>query len=164
MNHPYYLDQFKNTLSLLDKRIFEQKHLELKVGIWLDSVVLKIQKKAWLNSSPTAKAFEESVFFSVWINDDTLAKKRLYYNIHALKLRELKDYRIQSRDFAENFRERLKPYMHKWPNISINYGPLTLMEGWVTIVDHLESTVARFANNFLDIAYIIDDLLIERKK
>ncbi len=65
MNHPYYLDQFKNALSLLDKPIFEQKHLELKVGIWLDSVVLKIQKKAWLNSSPTAKQFEESVFFSV---------------------------------------------------------------------------------------------------
>ncbi len=88
----------------------------------------------------------------------------MYYNIHALKLRELKDYRIQSRDFAKNFRGIFKPYAHKWPNASINYGPLTLMEGWVTIDDHLENTIASLANNFLEIAYIIDTLLIERKK
>ncbi|GAB2976876.1 hypothetical protein GCM10027049_09780 [Mucilaginibacter puniceus] len=164
MDTTYYLDKFKKSLSLINVSAFTEKNLELKVDIWLSSVVLKIQKKAWLNQSPKAKPFVESVFFSVWVNDDTLQKNRLYYNIHALKLRELKSFRIQSRGFAEEFRKQFKDHANKWPNVSTNYGPLTLMEGWVSLDDNLENNISNLANNFLDIAYIIDDLLNARKK
>lgn len=162
MDTPYYLDKFQESLHTLNKQPFIKNGLELKVGIWLDSVVLKIQKKAWLNPG-SANSFQESIFFSIWVNDDTLAKNRLYYNIHALKLRKLKNYRIQSRDFAEAFRARFKPYQSQWPNVSMQFGPLTLMEGWIGVAE-LDDLIPQLSNQFLEIASIIDELLAERKK
>ncbi|NQX37283.1 hypothetical protein SAMN05421820_103747 [Pedobacter steynii] len=155
----YYLDKFQKSLDQLEKKgAFSQKNLESKVGIWLDSVVLKIQKKSWINAS--AKPFGEGIFFSVWLNDESLGKGKLYYNIHALKLRELKGYVIKSREFAEAFRLKFKSFENRWPNVGVRFGPLTLMEGWVDIEhEHIENLVADLAFNFLEITFIIDDLL-----
>jgi len=106
MDVAYYLDKFQKSVDMLDKQLFTQKQLELKVGVWMDSVCLKIQKKSWLNNPLTAKPFGESFFFSIWINDDILKKGKVYYNIHAIKTRELTDYKIKSRDFADEFDNR----------------------------------------------------------
>ena len=163
MDTPYYFNKFQQIADGLNKHPFAQNGLELKVGVWLESVVLKIQKKAWLNSSATAQPFRESVFFSIWVHDATLAKCRLSYNIHALKMRELKNYTIQSRDFAQAFRTRFEPYQSQWPNVNVQYGPLTLMEGWAPIAN-LDTLIPELANKFLEIAPIIDELLAERKK
>jgi hypothetical protein len=160
-----YLDKFQKSIDQLDQKLFNQKQLELKVGVWLNSAVLKIQKRSWLGDPQTAKPFEGSVFFSTWVNDELIKANKLYYNIHALKLRELTGYAIKSRDFAEAFRARFKPFEKNWPNVSLNFGPLTLMEGWVNIdADDFEGAVASLAVHFLEIAFIIDDLLAERKK
>jgi hypothetical protein len=161
----YYLDKFKKSVEQFDRQLFIGKNLEYKVGIWLESVVLKIQKKSWINTSQTAKPFEESIFFSVWLNDESVGKSKLHYNIHALKLRQLTDYSIKSREFADAFRLRFKTFEKEWPNVSVNYGPLTLMEGWITIDEEkLEGIILDLAHKFSEIAFIIDDLLAERRK
>lgn len=160
----YYLDKFQKSLDRLDKKeAFSQKKLEGKVGIWLDSVVLKIQKKSWINAS--AKPFGEGVFFSVWLNEESLGKGKLYYNIHALKLRELKGYVIKSREFAEAFRLKFTSFESKWPNVDVRFGPLTLMEGWVSIdQEKIPEILTHLTLLFLEIEFIIDELLEERKK
>lgn len=160
----YYLDKFQKSLDKLDKKgAFSQKELEGKVGIWLDSVVLKIQKKSWINTS--AKPFGEGIFFSAWLNDESIGKGKLYYNIHALKLRGLAGYTIKSREFAADFRLKFKSFENKWSNVGVNFGPLTLMEGWVSIIDQekIPDIVANLASGFLEIEFMIDDLLEERK-
>ena len=162
----YYLEKFQKAADLLGRQEnFSQQKLECKAGIWLDSIVLKIQKRSWINNSPTAKPFGESVFFSIWLNDVSLDKGRLCYNIHALKLRQLTAYSIQSRAFADAFRLKFKSFEKEWPNVSVNFGPLTLMEGSVCIdEEHPEDIIIGLANRFSEIAFIIDDLLEERKK
>jgi hypothetical protein len=165
MDTSHYLDIFQNAVNRLDKKPFVQKHLELKVGIWLNSVVLKIQKPSWLNDAPRAKPCEESVCFSAWMGDDSIRDSKLLYNIHALKLRKLNAYSIKSRDFAEGFRTRFKPFEKDWPNVSVQLGPLTLMEGFVKIdINHFEHEIIGLAARFLSIEFIIDELLAERRK
>src|SRR5476651_721849 len=122
---------FQSALDHIDQTPFVQSNLELKVGVWLNSVVLKIQKPVWRN--PDAKPFKSGIFFSIWVNEPIISTSKIYYNIHALKLRELRGFRIQSRDFAGDFRERFKPFKQGWPNVSTAFGPLTLMEGWVGV-------------------------------
>ncbi len=164
MDTNYYLNKFQKSTDLLDKAAFSDKQLNLKVGVWRDSVVLKIQKKEWLDQN-SANPFGESVFFSVWVSDDTIAENKFYYNIHALKMRELTGYKIKSRDFAEAFRKKFKKYTEDWPNVKSEFGPLTLMEGWVDLDnDHLQHIIKDLATRFLNIQYIIDELLEERKR
>ena len=165
METVYYLDKFQKSVDHFNMESFRQKGLECKIGIWLQSVVLKIQNRSWINATPTSRPFEESIFFSVWLNDELIQNDKLYYNIHALKLRELKGHAIKSREFADAFRAKFKPFEKEWPNVSVNFGPLTLMEGWVRLDDkNLEDTIRDLAYKFLKIEFIIDDLLTARKK
>ena len=165
MDTNHYLNKFQEIADQLDKKRFQENQLELKVGVWLESVALKIQKKSWINDAATAKPFQESVFFSIWINDELIQAEKISYNLHALKMRELKGYSIKSREFAEAFRSAFKSYEKDWPNISTDYGPLTLMEGWVKIdLNEFNNEVLRLAYDFLIVQHIIDGLLSERKK
>lgn len=164
MKERHYLNVFKKSADRFNKELYQQNALACKVGVWLESVALKIQKESWVNSG-TAKPFGESIFFSVWINEELIQRGKLYYNIHALKLRELSGYSIKSKEFADAFRLRFKKFEKKWPNVSVDFGPLTLMEGWVTLdEDSLEDNIADLACQFAEIAFIIDDLLATRKK
>ncbi|SEN37788.1 hypothetical protein SAMN04488505_1102 [Chitinophaga rupis] len=164
METAYYLDKFQKIANDLDQQHFSEKKLESKVGIWLHSVALKVQKRSWINASQLARPFEESIFFSVWVNDESARTGKLYYNIHALKLRQLTGYKIKSRDFATAFRMRFKAFEMKWPNVRLDLGPLTLMEGWVVLdEEHFAATVKDLTYNFSAIAFIIDELLEERK-
>lgn len=58
----------------MSKDIFDRKGLVLKVGVWLNSVALKIQKPSWTNAPLQPLSFQQSIFFSIWVNDDTLAR------------------------------------------------------------------------------------------
>lgn len=165
METTYWLDKFTIISEQLAPALLNESSPECRAGVWLKSPVLKMQKRSWLNRSKTAKPFEESIFFSVWLNDESINANKLYYNIHALKLRQLTDYSIKSREFAEAFRYRFKPFEKKWPNVSVDFGPLTLMQGWVPInTENFEHEVIKLAHQFLEIYFIIDDLLEERKK
>jgi hypothetical protein len=165
MDFKNYLAVFQKTAIQLDKNRLEQKQIEVAVGIYLDSVFLKLFKKSWANETENPLTSESRIFFSVWINDTTLREHKLFYNIHALKLRKLKGYLIESRKFANAFRVRFKAHEYNWQNVSVDFGPLTLMEGWIkTDFKNFPDEILVMANNFLEIEHLVDETLAEFKR
>ena len=151
-----YLDIFKQAADKLPK----EPGLEIETGIWLNSVVLRVQKEHWRNKLAEKAQTDSAIFFSIWLNEDPLKNSKLLYNIHALKLRQLKGYKLTSRKFAAAFRAEFKKVENKWPNVSVDFGPQTLMQGWVPFnFNSLETDVLKLATGFLAIQYLIDDLL-----
>lgn len=162
METAYFLNKFERIVDKLDAGLLNEKQIEVTTGVWLNSVVLKFQKKSWRHQSAKGEA---SIFFSVWLNDEAINKNKIFYNIYALKLRELKAYYIQSREFAIAFRESFSAFEAHWPNVSTQYGPQTLMQGWQEIdLENFEEEVLQLVNQFLQIDFIISGLLAERKK
>jgi len=47
MTPDFYLTEFKRAADKLDGNLLAQKKLNIEVGVWLESVVLRLQKKAW---------------------------------------------------------------------------------------------------------------------
>ncbi|MEP7197099.1 MAG: hypothetical protein ABI851_11325 [Saprospiraceae bacterium] len=165
MDIKHYLDKFNKSADRLDKKQLNQKELEVSVDLVLDSVCLKLFKRAWTNDTNKPLTAEARIFFSVWINDKTLKENKVYYNIHALKLRKLNTYAILSRAFADNFRNKFKKYQNNWENVSTKFGPLTLMEGWVEFEEeNLENIVFGFAEKFIEIEQLMDQTLKEFEK
>ena len=165
MDISFYLDKFQKAAGQLDKKLLIKKKVEAAVVMYGEEcVVLKLYKRAWINQFQDPLTSASRIFFSVWISDSTINEQKILYNIHALKLRQLKGYSIQSRKFADNFRARFKDFEHKWKNVSVNFGPLTLMEGWLKIdLENLQDEILELANNFLEIEYLIDDTLAHFK-
>ncbi|GGA86665.1 hypothetical protein [Puia dinghuensis] len=156
MDTPYYLEQFQKAAAGLDHHALQQKQLDVETGVWLQSVALKLHKPTWSD-----KASNAAIFFSIWVNEQAEKGHRLLYNIHALKLREWKGYSITSRAFAADFREAFKPYDRHWPNVSVEFGPQTLMQGWIpTGGGLLQEPIHHLADKFLEIDHLIDNLLI----
>jgi hypothetical protein len=138
--------------------------LEVASGSWLGSSALKVQKRAWTNAPGITEAGQSGIFFSVWVDEEAHKNRQVLYNIHALKLRNLPGYSIQSREFVAAFRARLARQKAIWPHISVDYGPQTLMQGWIALDDaRLEQDVAKLINQFVPLAAVIDDLLEQRK-
>ncbi len=164
MDYKHYLSVFQKAANQLDNIMLERKQIEVAVGEVLNSVFLKLYKKSWTNPSQDPLASESRIFFSIWVNNSTLDNQKLFYNIHALKLRHLKGYSIQSRKFANIFREGFQYYERNWQNVSINYGPLTLMEGWQKIGhENFQDEIVELANNFIEMEHLVDDTLAHSK-
>ena len=164
METSFYLSEFEKAAAGLDAGLLFRKGLEVEVGVWLRSVVLRMHKKTWANKPFERPQSDSAIFFSIWLNVKDVKADRLFYNIHALKLRQLRGYRITSREFAADFRARFKPFARHWPNVSVDFGPQTLMEGWLPLDDTaVAGTVARLANEFLELAPLIDTLLEQKK-
>jgi hypothetical protein len=126
--------------------------------------VLKLQKPAWTNDDMRNTPNRSGIFFSIWWDGGAEPVCRANYNIHALKLRQLRGFKITSRDFAEDFRRRFRRAAGHWPNVSTEFGPLTLMQGWIDVVaTAFEADVIRLMNRFLEISPIIDELLEKRR-
>ena len=160
MNYEYYLEKFRKSAERIDKKMLNEKHLEIYVGVTLDSVVLKLYKTEWTNDKTDPINAKTRIFFAIWVNDETIKRNKVFYNIHALKLRELKGYSITSRAFAESFREDFMKFERNWENVSVEFGPLTLMEGWEHFEnENLENIIVKLANNFSSIEYLIDNTL-----
>ncbi len=142
---------------------YSDSDLVCKQGFYLNSSVLKLQKPSWTNDPMDQPQNSSGIFFSIWMYEQSIAKSRAQYNIHALKLRKLKGYSITSKDFAEEFR---KNFVKKsWPNVSVDYGPLTLMEGWTEVdLNNLEERILPMLKRFHQVSPIIDRLLKERLK
>jgi hypothetical protein len=160
MNINHFLKVFQNSTNLLNSSELTKLEIDYSVGIYLDSVFLKLYKKEWGNNFSDPLNANTRIFFSVWVSNKTLLNDKLFYNIHAFKLRDLKGYSISSRDFASNFRSKFNAFKHEWENVSVNFGPLTLMEGWVNYNKlEIERTISNLANNFIKISDLIDETL-----
>jgi len=160
MDFTFYLNEFQKAADKLDKKLLKNKQIEVAVGVVLNSVFLKLYKKAWANKSQDPLTSTSRIFFSVWINDSAIQEQKIYYNIHAFKLRQLDGYTIKSRDFADKFRTGFKKFEKNWPNVSVKLGPLTLMEGWVKLdMKNFKDEIVKLANYFLEIEHLIDNTL-----
>lgn len=165
MNFELYLDKFEKGAKSLDKKILEKKDIQIQTGIWLDSVVLRLQKKHWANKPDEKPHTDAAIFMGIWVNKEAIANQRLSYNIHALRLRQLKGYKLQSRAFAASFREKFKQFEQDWINVSTDFAPQTLMEGWVDLNNEkIQNDILKLANKFLAIEHLIDNTLLEFKK
>jgi hypothetical protein len=165
MDTAFYLDKFQKAADQLDQKVLLEKEIEVAVGEVMDSVCLKLYKKSWASPGEDSLTAASRIFFSIWVNDDIIEEQKIYYNIHAFKLRHLKGYAIQSRQFSDVFRSRFKLFENQWPNVSVKFGPLTLMEGWIKLdQDGLSNVVLSLANNLLKIEHLIDDTLLKFKK
>jgi len=134
-----------------------------KQGFYTECFVLKLQKPAWTNDRMDRVKNETGVFFSIWV-DPRKDARRANYNIHALKLRELKGYLITSRNFAEAFRGRFQSGLADgWPNTSLDFGPQTLMQGWVDIEGAGTEDLLGLMKRFELVSPVIDDLLEARR-
>jgi hypothetical protein len=154
-----YLEIFERIKAGSGER-YSGNGLNCSVGIYSGSPFLRLQKNHWTNGS----AGNSGVFFSVWVEEKGLKKNRAFYNIHALKMRKLPGYTIVSRDFADDFRRMFESDRDSWPNVSTDYGPLTLMQGWIEINSSaFDSDVLRLMDRFENIDPMIDSLLKQRK-
>ncbi len=164
METTFYLERFQNAADQIDKRLLARKQLEVSTGLYVDSVCLKLYKKSWASRMQDPLVAESRIFFSVWICDSAIRERKLFYNVHAFKLRQLKGYSIESRKFANTFRGSFKDFEHKWKNVSVKFGPQTLMEGWLKIdLGNFQDEILELANNFLEIEYLVDDALAKIK-
>lgn len=153
--------------ATIKARFDEQNHKELicKQGSYKASTVLKLQKPSWTNDPMDRVENTSGIFFSIWTNDRSTVQDRVNYNIHALKLRDLKGYSIKSRDFASDFRKAFAPIRSAWPNVSVEYGPQTLMEGWIEADSvHLEKEILDLMDRFASLSPLIDRLLESRRR
>jgi len=158
-----YLPHFNRVARRLRPSL-QPLQLELEAGSWLGSSAVKVQKRTWTSAPGMTEAGESGIFFSVWITEASRNEQRTLYNIHALKLRGLPGYSLQSREFAEAFRRRFSPQLNSWPNASVKFGPQTLMQGWITLEpDRLEADVEKLIRRFVPLARTIDELLAGRK-
>ncbi len=164
MNFTFYKRIFQETAEDIFFKQFDDLGLKLSVEEILESVALKIYKPDWSNDFKSPSNSKSRIFFSVWVNDKTINEGKFYYNIHALKLRELKGYKISSRDFAEKFRTQFIAYQNDWENVNVNFGPLTLMEGWKKLnIETFQNDIIDLARSFIKLSPVIDNTLNEFK-
>lgn len=160
MDYDFYKRTFEAIVKNIPRKQFDEAGLEISVHEVMESIALKIYKPKWSGDLQSPLTSKSRIFFSVWVNDKTNKEEKLYYNIHALKLRELKGYKISSRDFAEKFRNRFIEKQNDWENVSIDFGPLTLMEGWLDLnAETIHNDVLDLSRKFLKISPIIEDTL-----
>ena len=161
-NHPLniYLEIF-NRAAARTKALLDGSKIQARVGYWEESAVLKLQKRSWKNLTSDTGQNDAEIFFSVWVEEKGLEQNRAFYNIHALKLRALEGHEIQSREFADAFRTAFAAAPSDWPHVSIDYGPQTLMQGWIDL-ENLENDAAVLVSRFIPLAELIDSLLDER--
>ena len=166
---PAITEQFQTPFAKIKSRFDQQTPardgLICKQGYYKKCSVLKLQKAAWTNDPMDQLQNQTGIFFSIWIDDKAAGRNRANYNIHALKLRQLKGYAITSRDFADAFRAGFASVSGKWPNVSVEYGPLTLMQGWIEVLpDTFEPDALVLMEQFKPLSSLIDRLLQSRRK
>ena len=161
------VQQFCAVFAKIKARFDERNRdgLICKQGFYKACSVLKLQKQSWTTDPMDRVDNTSGIFFSVWTNEASTRQNRANYNIHALKLRELKGYSIASRDFADDFRNGFASMRNTWPNVRVDYGPLTLMQGWVEVdLNSFEKDIQALVERFEDLSPLIDRLLESRRR
>ncbi|MBS1512338.1 MAG: hypothetical protein JST86_15935 [Bacteroidetes bacterium] len=160
MSYLSYKKEFDAALHAIDKKVAAQQHLQLFVCEVLDAIAFKAYKTEWSSDHNNPMHAEGRIFFSVWVTDKTIAENKLYYNIQALKLRKFKNYVLTSRDFALQFRQQFAKHQKHWPNVSVHFGPATLMQGWIPLNEKtMGNDIVELLGAFTTISPVLDDLL-----
>jgi hypothetical protein len=148
-----------------NRATLEKNQISSFVGRWYNSWVLKLQGKGWSSPALHENPIHSGIFFSIWLTEQDLQKSVFHYNIHALKLRELEGYNIKSREFANDFRSAFVHHQPSWKNASVSYGPLTLMQGYMPLIEEsFEKDVDHLVKMFIPLCPVINQLLEVRKK
>jgi len=156
-----YLRVFQDIEKEQSKELMQKHSLFIKAYIDRehDAVVLKLFKDNWVTGD------QYGIFFSIWIDEKELIKNRVAYNIHAIKISLLKQYSLKARIFAESFRKSVRNKVKKWPNISFDYGPHTLIQGYISSdLGALKAKSLILIENFICIHTVIDGLLSKSEK
>jgi len=167
--HKSYLAPFSRACERLKEQKWFTREWNCRVRSYpspdnFECAVLSLLKTSWANDGDLWTQ-RSKIFFSFWTVEATFGSNQIRYNIHALKLRLLKGYKLESRKFAEQFRARLKPIHAKWPNVSVDYGPLTLMEGYINSpLEECEDAIVAQTKHLPALAKIIDELLEAGRK
>jgi hypothetical protein len=160
MDTHFYLRTFQSALASRREESLHDPDLLYFAGPVLGAIALKIYKAEWASDPQEPLTAPARIFFSVWVTARSVQQQQLLYNIHALKLRQLKGYKIPSRDFAAQFRTMFQPLSPEWPNLSLDHGPLTLMQGWMPLDPKtLETDTTHLIRQFETISPLIDQAL-----
>ena len=163
-----YEPSFKRACVLIRKQTWFTKDWICKCGPWpsaeaAQGLVLKLLKRHWSNDDPAVIGNQSGIFFSMWTDATDMATLR--FNIHALKLRNLKGYALESRKFAAAFRSAFAPVASSWPKHRDDFGPQTLIEGMMPASpEGTDELLASLAANFARASILIDLLLEGSKK
>lgn len=168
MNSEQYLakclSDFEHVAKQLNQQALMNSEVEATAGFYEDAACLKLYKAAWASPNQPPLTADSRIFFAVWVEAASFKQSKLFYNIHALKLRQLAGYNIASREFAARFRQRFQPFQSQFPNVSVDFGPLTLMQGFVdTDFNDCQAQAMHLSENFLRIAHLIDETLADFK-
>jgi hypothetical protein len=164
----HYEPSFKRASARIREQTWFTKEWLCKCGPWpsaaaSQSLVLKLLKRHWSNDDPAVIGNQSGIFFSTWIDATDMATLR--FNIHALKLRNLKGYVLESRKFAAAFRSAFAPLGSSWPKHRDDFGPQTLIEGTMPMSpEESEALLVSLAAKFAGASMLIDSLLEEAKK
>lgn len=121
--------------------------------------LFKILKDEWTRTPPQELG-NDGVFFAIWATPKDVAKKRVKYNVHALKLRTFPQYKIKAWDFADSFRALAHDDIKSLPNVNMDLGPGNIFEGHVNAdLTNLKEKCMPLIESFVKIHPIIDDLL-----
>lgn len=121
---------------------------------------LYLAKQHWTNRFDEERESTIGIFCGIWVTPTLLRKKQFAYNIHAKSLRKLPGYKLTSRKFANDFRSLVRSQVSQWPNISLEHGPLTLLQGKETCeLNSFAEKVEERIFGFVDIHQHIDNLL-----
>ncbi len=136
------------------------------VGLWPDeaapeAAVLKLHRPHWSPDAREAAGNATGIFFSLWVDEAARARGGFHYNLHALKLRNLAGYALESRKFAAAFRARFQPLQGGWPVVRTDFGPQTLFQGFVVCApERLEEAALALMWQFAPVGTVIDELLV----
>src|SRR2546430_5895551 len=99
----HYLDLFEHVATRVRPSLNEHS-LDLVAGRWLGCPAIKVRRREWLEEADASKLDQAGIFFSVWVEEKGLKNNRVFYNIHALRLRNMSAFTLKSREFATAFR------------------------------------------------------------
>jgi len=121
---------------------------------------LYFAKPHWTNRFDEERESTIGIFCSIWTGPTLLKEKKFAYNIHSKAIRKLPGYKLTSQQYAREFRNLVKSEVLHWPNISLAYGPTTLLQGKDTCeLTNFAEKIEERIFGFFDIHHHIDNLL-----
>jgi len=125
-----------------------------------ESQPLYLAKPHWTNRFDKNRESTIGIFCSIWVSPSLLKEQQFAYNIHSKAIRKLPEYNLTSQKFAADFRSLVLSQITRWPNISVDHGPVTLLQGKDTCdLDTFADKIQERIHGFVDIHLHIDQLL-----